>query len=82
LIDSNKDGKSKWFYITNHPGAAEAQREAAEAPARVEYGADDVGGYLATRAAAEDEGFEGSRAEGRTCGLQLYEEEGVATDGS
>jgi hypothetical protein len=27
--------------------------------------------------AAEDQGFERSRAEGRTCGLQLYEEEGV-----
>jgi hypothetical protein len=63
-------------------GAAEAQQEAAEAPALVEYGADDAGGYLATRAAAEDQGFEGSRAEGRTCGLQLYEEEGATTDGS
>jgi hypothetical protein len=35
-----------------------------------------------TRAATEDQGFEGSQAEGRTCGLQLYEEEGATTDGS
>jgi hypothetical protein len=63
-------------------GAAEAQREAAEAPALVEYGANNVGGYPATRTAAEDQGFGGSWAEGRTCGLQLYEEEGATTDGS
>jgi hypothetical protein len=31
------------------PGAAEAKREAAEAPALVEYGADDAGGYPATQ---------------------------------
>jgi hypothetical protein len=48
----------------------------------VEYGADDAGGYPATLAAAEDQGFERSRAEGRTCGLKLHEEEGAATDGS
>jgi hypothetical protein len=48
----------------------------------VEYGADDARGYPATRTAGVDQGFEGSRAEGRTCGLQLYEEEGAATDGS
>jgi hypothetical protein len=48
----------------------------------VEHRADDVGGYPATRTAGEDQGFEGSRPEGRACGLQLYEEEGAAADGS
>jgi hypothetical protein len=43
------------------PGAAEAQREAAEAPALVELLADDAGGYSATRAAGKDQGFERSR---------------------
>jgi hypothetical protein len=38
------------------PGAAEAQREAAEAPALVEYGANDAGGYPTTQAATEDQG--------------------------
>jgi hypothetical protein len=46
------------------------------------YVTDDAGGYPATRIAGEDQGFEGSWAEGRACGLQLYEEEGVAADGS
>jgi hypothetical protein len=36
------------------PGAAEAKREAAEASALVEHGADDAGGYSTTRIAAED----------------------------
>jgi hypothetical protein len=48
----------------------------------VELRADDAGGYLATRAAGEDQGFERSRAEGRACGLQLHEEKGAAADGS
>jgi hypothetical protein len=48
----------------------------------VEYRTDDARGYPTTRTAGEDQGFEGSRAEGRACGLQLYEEEGAATDGS
>jgi hypothetical protein len=48
----------------------------------VDYGADDAGGYPATRAAAVNQGFERSRGEGRTCDLQLYEEEGATTDGS
>jgi hypothetical protein len=64
------------------PGAAEAEWEAAKAPALVEYGANDAGGYSTTRAAAEDQGFERSRAEGRTRGLQLHEEEGTAADGA
>jgi hypothetical protein len=53
--------------VLNHqppPGAAEAKREAAEAPTLVEYRADDAGGHPATRAAAEGQGFERSRAEG------------------
>jgi hypothetical protein len=48
----------------------------------VEHGADDVGGYSTTRAAAEDQGFERSRAEGRTRGLQVHEEEDTAADGT
>jgi hypothetical protein len=36
----------------------------AEALALVEYRADDAGGSPATRTAGEDQGFEGSRAEG------------------
>jgi hypothetical protein len=51
------------------PGGAEAEREAAQASALVEHGADHAGGYLATRAAVEHQGFERSRAEGRTRGL-------------
>jgi hypothetical protein len=47
----------------------------------VELGAYDAGGYLATRAAGKDQGAERSRAEGRTCGLQLHEAEGAAIDG-
>jgi hypothetical protein len=64
------------------PGAAEAEREVAKASALVEHGADDVGGYSTTRAAAEEQGFERSRAEGRTRGLQLHEEEGTAAAGA
>jgi hypothetical protein len=64
------------------PGAAEAEQEAATASALVEHGADHVGGYSTTRAAAEGQGFERSRAEGRTRGLQLHEEEGTAVDGA
>jgi hypothetical protein len=64
------------------PGAAEAEREAAKAPALLEHGADHAGGYLATRAAAENQGFERSRDEGRTRGLQLHEEEGTTADGA
>jgi hypothetical protein len=60
------------------PGAAEAERETAEAPALVELRADDAGGYPATQAAGEDQSLERSRAEGRACGLQLHEEEGAA----
>jgi hypothetical protein len=48
----------------------------------VEHRAHHVGGYPATRAAAEDQGFERSRAEGQTRGLQLYEEEGTTADGA
>jgi hypothetical protein len=51
------------------PGAAEAQWETAKASALVEHGADHTGGYSTTRAAAKDQGFERSRAEGRTRGL-------------
>jgi hypothetical protein len=64
------------------PGTVEAEREAAKTPALVEHGANNPGGYPATRAAAEDQGFERSRAEGRTCGLPLYEEEGTTADGA
>jgi hypothetical protein len=55
------------------PGAAEAEREAAQALAVVELGANDAGGYLATRTTGEDQGAKRSRAKGRTCGLQLHE---------
>jgi hypothetical protein len=55
------------------PGAAEAKREVAEASALVENRTEDAGGYPATRAAAEDQGFERSRAEGRTRDIQLHE---------
>jgi hypothetical protein len=48
----------------------------------VEHGADHAGGYSTTRVVVEDQGFERSRAEGRTCGLQLYEEEGTTADGA
>jgi hypothetical protein len=48
----------------------------------VEHGAGDVGGYSTTRTTAEDQSFERSRAEGRTRGLHLHEEEGVAVDGA
>jgi hypothetical protein len=48
----------------------------------VEHRADDAGGYSTTRVDAKDQGFEGSRAEGQTCGLQLHEEEGAAADGT
>jgi hypothetical protein len=64
------------------PGTAEAEREAAEASALVKHRVDDPGGYSTIRAAVEDQGFERSGAEGRTCGLQLHEEEGGAADGS
>jgi hypothetical protein len=47
----------------------------------VELGANDAGGYLATRAAGENQGLERSRTEGRTCGLQLHEAKGAAADG-
>jgi hypothetical protein len=36
------------------PGATEAKREAAQAPAVVELGANDARGYPATRAAGKD----------------------------
>jgi hypothetical protein len=42
------------LYHQPPPGAAEAEREAAEAPAVVEFGANDAGAYPATRAAGED----------------------------
>jgi hypothetical protein len=42
------------LYHEPPPGAAEAEREAAEAPAVVELGAHDAGGYPATRTADED----------------------------
>jgi hypothetical protein len=62
------------------PGAAEAEREAAEASALVEYRANDAGGYSTTRVAAKDQGFERSRAEGQTRDFQLHEEEGTTVD--
>jgi hypothetical protein len=46
------------------PGAAEAERAAAEASALVEHGADDAEGYSTTQTAAEDQSFERSRAKG------------------
>jgi hypothetical protein len=38
----------------------------------VELGADDARRTLVARVVGEDQGAEGSRAEGRTCGLQLH----------
>jgi hypothetical protein len=46
------------------PRAAEAKWELAQAPAVVELGANNAGGYPATGAAGEDQGAERSRAEG------------------
>jgi hypothetical protein len=77
LINSNQDWKSKWFYITNHH--PELPKSSGKQPKHREW---DAGGYSTTRAAAEDQGFERSRAEGRTHGLQLHEEEGAAADGT
>jgi hypothetical protein len=48
----------------------------------VEHRADDARGYSTTQTAVEDQGFERSRADGRTRGLQLHEEEGAAVDGT
>jgi hypothetical protein len=63
------------------PGSTEAKREAAQAPSVVELGANDAGRSPVTRAASEDQCAEGSRTEGRTCGLQLHEAKGAAADG-
>jgi hypothetical protein len=46
------------------PGAAEAERAAAEASTVVEHGTDHARGYPTTRAVVENQGFEGSRAKG------------------
>jgi hypothetical protein len=83
LINFNQDWKVKM--VLHHqppPGAAEGEREADEASALMEHGADDARGYSTTRVAAEDQGFERSQAEGRTRGLQLHEEEGTTADGA
>jgi hypothetical protein len=77
LIDSNQDWKAKWFYITNHH--PELPKPSGQ---QLKHRADDVGGYSTTRTAAKDQGFERSRAEGQTRGLQLHEEEGAAADGA
>jgi hypothetical protein len=60
-IQMRKDAAEQYFayklMVLHHqppPRAAEAKREAAEASALVEHGADDAGGYSTTRAAAED----------------------------
>jgi hypothetical protein len=63
-------------------GTAEAEWALAKAQVVVEYRAHYAGGYLTTRAAEEDQGPSRGRTEGRTCGLQLHEEEGAAVDGS
>jgi hypothetical protein len=42
------------LYHEPPPGAAEAEREAAEAPIVVELGAHDAGGYPTTRTAGKD----------------------------
>jgi hypothetical protein len=81
LIDSNQDWKAKWFYVEPPPGAAEAQREAAEAPSVVELRTDDARRAPAARVVGADQGAEGSWAEGRARGLQLHEAQGAATDG-
>jgi hypothetical protein len=47
----------------------------------VELGADDARRTPVARVVGEDQGAEGSRAEGRTRGLQLHEAEGAAADG-
>jgi hypothetical protein len=83
LIDSNQDWKSKWFYITNHN--PELLKSSGKQPKHQPWWNTKPtmqGGYLATRATAEDQGFERSRAEGRTRGLQLHEEEGTTADGT
>jgi hypothetical protein len=46
----------------------------------VELGADDVIGSSAARVVGEDQGAEGSRDEGRACGLRLHEAEGTTAD--
>jgi hypothetical protein len=82
LIDSNQDWKAKWFCHEPPPGAAEAQREAAQASSVVELRADDAGGDPAARVVGADQSAEGSRAGGRARGLQLHEAQGAAADGS
>jgi hypothetical protein len=44
----------------------------------VELGADDARRTLVARIVSEDQGAEGSGAEGRACGLQLHEAESAA----
>jgi hypothetical protein len=74
LIDSNQDWKSKWFYITNHH--PELLKPSGKQPKHRPWWNTEP---------MMQEGIqlpERSRAEGRTRGLQLHEEEGASTDGS
>jgi hypothetical protein len=73
LIDSNQDWKAKWFYLTNHhPGLS---KPSGKQPKHHPWWNSEP------RVVGEDQGAEGSRAEGRACGLQLHEVEGAAADG-
>jgi hypothetical protein len=47
----------------------------------VELRSNNVGRYPVARAAGENQGVERSRAEGRTCGLQLHEVKGADANG-
>jgi hypothetical protein len=81
LINSNQDWKSKWFYITNHH--PELPKPSGKQPKhRPWWNTEPTMQEGIQLTAGEDQGFEGRRAEGRACGLQVYEEEGAATDGS
>jgi hypothetical protein len=82
LIDSNQDWKSKWFYITNHhPELPKPSGKQPKHRRMVELGANNAGRYPVARTVGENQRVERSRAEGRTCGLQLHEAKGAAADG-
>jgi hypothetical protein len=82
LLTPTRIGSRNGSTSQSPPRAAEAEQEAAKALALLEHRVDHAEGYSTTRAAAEDQGFERSRAEGRTRGLQLHEEEDTAANGA
>jgi hypothetical protein len=82
LIDSNQDWKSKWFYITNHH--PELPKPSGKQPKHQPWWNTEpmMQEGIQLPELLQDQGFERSRAEGQTRGLQLHEEEGTTNDGA